>query len=278
MGLWDNVPTFNNPPKFDNVDDANAYIKSLVGKIAIGFNEISAVLNGGVDSRNTREIGGWKVNLTELVSKAGDVGMSTAHTAADDVRLWAGSTDKDTAPWRVYESGKMVATSALIESDSNYPKVVLDPNGDLIGAYTSATTSIVIHAFNGGTGAPYLEWTNGSLNVSIDLTSGVFTIGGNSDAELRFPSGDLDLKGRDNFLYADNFTHVPDWNQLKDDNSGNTLQDELDTKATVGNPTSSNGGGSFNGGIPPGTVLMVSGGGTVTWSGITIPNHSHTQT
>lgn len=56
----------------------------------------------------------------------------------------------------------------------------------------------------------------------------------------------------------------------------NSLQDittTLNNKATKGTSTGS--AGSANGGIAPGTRLMVEGGGYVTWNGI--PSHSHTQ-
>jgi len=264
------VPTFTGAPSWASVEDIRKQLNSICDDLNFFFTNLDS-LNVKHLTADVIDAGTLNANLVKIRSDL----TAGAFIQLDGNGLTVNNGTFDT--FTVDINGNVTMTSATIQSQSAYPKVVMDPNNDLFGAYTSATNSIVVGAFNGGTGAPYLEWVNGSDNVSIDLTSGVYTVGGNSGAELRFPSGDLDLKGRDNFLFADNFTWVPDWNQIKDQNTNNTLQDEFDTFAIKGNPTSSDGGGSFNGGISPGTVLMVDGGGTVTWAGITIPAHSHTQ-
>lgn len=72
-------------------------------------------------------------------------GMASTVTAADDVRFWAGASfaNRATAPFRVYESGAIVAQSATIAG------VLLNPNAPFGGSgvdgalsITSGTTTI----------------------------------------------------------------------------------------------------------------------------------------
>jgi hypothetical protein len=147
MGLWDTAPSFNNPPNFNDLASVQKYLKENINKIARSLQEIDFVINGNMDSRNTREIGGYNVDLTELKSKNGTVGISSYNDPdpdVDDVRFWAGDVDKNAAPWKVTEEGKMYATGAEISTSDGYPKVVIDPNGNLIGAYLDADRYVTI--------------------------------------------------------------------------------------------------------------------------------------
>lgn len=255
-----------NLPNVDEIadeKDPKKQMEMMLNTMGILMKNLSE-LNGFINSKNVFEQGGWRVKDKSLESKDGDVGMSTEDTTADDVRFYAGGTDKDIAPWRVHKSGKMVATGALIQSaDGTYPRIVMDPDSDLFGAYATALRSIVIGA--NLSGYPYLEFTDAGSNINFGYSTG---------AGLNISSGgDLDLRPRDLYLYPTLLTHVPNWGTVRSDGQSETLQDALDEKATAGISTSLS--GSANGGIPIGTVLMVSGGGTVTWNGI--PTHSHAQ-
>src|SRR5580765_3941209 len=61
-------------------------------------------------------IAGWAISATQLSSGAGTnaVGLSTAVTGADDVRIYAGSATPASAPFRVTESGVLFASNATI--------------------------------------------------------------------------------------------------------------------------------------------------------------------
>lgn len=72
-----------------------------------------------LDSQNVREIGGWIVSNTDLMSRTLDVGMSTDSSLSENVRYWAGSMDRYNAPYRVYDSGRFVATDATITGNIN---------------------------------------------------------------------------------------------------------------------------------------------------------------
>lgn len=118
-----------------------------------------------VDSQNIQEVGGWRATPDQLASKDGDVGMSTEDTPADDVRLWAGSTNKNTAPWRVTEAGKMFATGVTIRVDLNSGKYIqIDANGMRI--YNGSINTFEADA-NG-------EVTAKAITLRNDLTGGAY--------------------------------------------------------------------------------------------------------
>jgi len=68
----------------------------------------------GSITATTGTIGGWTIGSNYIQDTAGVVGLSSAVTAGDDVRFWAGSTTKATAPFRVTEAGLLTATAGTI--------------------------------------------------------------------------------------------------------------------------------------------------------------------
>jgi len=105
-------------------------------------------------------IGGWSITSTELKSGSGGntVGLSSAVTGADDVRFYAGSATPTAAPFRVTESGALVATNA------NITGAVTATSGSFTGSITASSGSIA-------------GWT---IN-STSLTNSATTIASNAD-------------------------------------------------------------------------------------------------
>lgn len=71
----------------------------------------------GVINANTGYIGGatgWVVTANNIKDVAGLVGFSNTVTGGDDIRIWAGNATPASAPFRVTESGALVASSATI--------------------------------------------------------------------------------------------------------------------------------------------------------------------
>ncbi|WP_127532733.1 hypothetical protein [Paenibacillus kobensis] len=123
-------------------------------------------LSRNINSKNITEIGRWIVDNDRLTSMDGDVGMSGAYSGLDDVRFWAGDTTPEIAPWRVHNSGKGVATGWTIQSrEGSYPRVMIDPENDLFGAYQSPSQYITMGAMSydlSETLTPYLAFVDGS--------------------------------------------------------------------------------------------------------------------
>jgi len=73
----------------------------------------SAYFSGTVTA-GAGAIGGWSIGADSLSASTGTVGMSSAVTAGDDIRFWAGHATMASAPFRVTEAGVLTATSGSI--------------------------------------------------------------------------------------------------------------------------------------------------------------------
>ena len=142
----------------------------------------SAVLSGSITA-SSGAIGGWVVTADAMKDAAGTVGMSSAVTAGDDIRFWAGHATPSSAPFYVTEAGALVATSATITgaitatsgaiASWNISGTTLtSTNGGNTVTIDSANTNAIIA---GTTGSPQFIVTHAG---AITATSG--TVGGNA--------------------------------------------------------------------------------------------------
>jgi hypothetical protein len=271
-------------------------------------------MNGYINSKNVFEVGGWRVNNTQLVSKDGDVGMSTEDTGADDIRLWAGDAKDGSPKFKVTKSGILTAVDGVFEGE------ITAESGE-IGGFTITETALT--AISGGTiqnksaaaNKVYLNDTGFHANDSSGVER--LTIG-TAPAEGAKALIGRDASGTEQSVYTYDTETVDGSSRtgqfitahgavilISDDgdirimnSSGGgvrivsgypevndgfgwetvALQSDVATKATAGASTGSAGAIVLNGGIPIGTDLAISGGGSVAWSGISIPDHQHTQT
>ena len=81
-------------------------------------------------------IGGWVLGATQFADAAGAVGLSSAVTAGDDIRLWAGDATPASAEFRVTEAGALTATSATITG------AITATSGSFTGTVTSTAGTI----------------------------------------------------------------------------------------------------------------------------------------
>lgn len=116
-----------------------------------GYAEFSKVFVSGEIEALTGEIGGWTIGVDSIQDTSGATGMSSAVTAGDDIRFWAGDVTPGSAEFRVYESGALVASSATIT-----------------GAITATTGAI------GGfiIGADYIKDTADTMGLASTVTAG----------------------------------------------------------------------------------------------------------
>lgn len=159
MGIW-SAPRIAADTTFEELKE----IMALVIK------DMDFTTNGNIDSRNVREIGGYKVDLTSLASKNGVVGLSSAITGGDDIRIWAGDSARPDAPFRVYESGLMIASNAQITGkitafEGKIGEWVIDSEGlSGPGVITGGTIN--------GTNINGAVINGGSINVDTDVYIG----------------------------------------------------------------------------------------------------------
>ncbi|WP_308636102.1 hypothetical protein [Paenibacillus silvisoli] len=165
-----------NLPSMDDIlkaKDTKTQMEMLVNTVGLLMKSLSE-LNGYISSKNVSEVGGWRVGQTRLESKDGDVGMSTEDTPGDDVRMWAGSSLPDIAPFRVLESGKVFTQ-------------------DLEAVDASITGASIIGA----------TITGGTINVTTDLNIGsniYMSSGGVFDGKIQFGNPFCYIRGVGNVI------------------------------------------------------------------------------
>jgi hypothetical protein len=295
------------------IKDPDQRFEALVNTVGILIKNMSE-FNGHINSKNVFEVGGWRVNNTQLVSKDGDVGMSTEDTGSDDIRFWAGDAKDGSPNFKVTKAGILTAVDGVFEGE------ITAESGE-IGGFTITETALT--AISGGTiqnksaaaNKVYLNDTGFHANDSSGVER--LTIG-TAPAEGAKALIGRDASGTEQSVYTYDTETVDGSSRtgqfitahgavilISDDgdirimnSSGGgvrivsgypevndgfgwetvALQSDVATKATAGASTGSAGAIVLNGGIPIGTDLAISGGGSVTWSGISIPDHQHTQT
>lgn len=290
------VPTFTKlgpSPEFND----------LVKKINTLVSELQNLMLG-VDSINVFEVGGWRVTLDQLASSDGDVGMSTTDTAGDDIRFWAGDAKTGTPKFKVTKSGILSATDGIFDG-----KITADEGQ--IGGFTITATALT--AVTGGTiqnksasgDKVYLNDTGFHANDAAGVER--LTIGTTPAQGAKALIG-RDSSGTAQSVYTYDTETVDSASRTGQfitahgayiliDNSGDIRIQAADgrgfravsgtpeindgfgwtTIAKAGVATSSHVQPNHNHGIPDGTVLMVDGGGTVTFSASGGFTHSHTQ-
>lgn len=245
------IPSFSRPT-------GNESVAQLADMVAQLQKQVEFLMTGNLSSKNVREIGGWLVDNDRFSSVDGDVGMSTEDTGGDDVRIWAGGTDPETSPSHIRKSGKGKFTGVTIESGVGYPKIVMDPNGQLFAAYTASDTYVGITPDYLGNGPGQIAVRGGITEGGSYTTSGKYHLVAVSG--LKIESGEdieFDPSGLTGVIFS-NWSRI--YSKGANSGTGQDLQNALDAKATSGV--------TYNGGIPIGTILATSTGGTVTWAGV----------
>jgi len=125
-------------------------------------------------------------------------------------------------------NGHVTMTGALVQSAAGYPKLVMDPENELFGAYKSETEFIKMEPFNVGNTSPQLSFVGGSSGLYMTQT-GLNTLMQTINSKLNIISdGDVD------FVLDDQFDSIRmDFVQLMDKSTNKTLYQQLLGKAKV---------------------------------------------
>jgi hypothetical protein len=186
------------------------------------LNELDWLINGKLDSKNTREIGGYLVSLTSLESANGVVGLSSLITGGDDLRIWAGNANRELAAFRVYESGYIVATRFLLQSENSSARIELSSSGSLLRAGNDTDQIVISADYDGNPALLFVENERGA----IALTSlGDFYLLTTPGVNINiWPDNNLNLLPNGNI-------RIKNWGKLYNIDNGETLQQALDNKA-----------------------------------------------
>lgn len=240
----------------------NPEFKDLVNKTNTIVSELQNILLN-MDSINVTSLSAGTVIVYDL-----DGGPGTITLNKDGMVINNGTVNT----FVVDINGNVTMTSATIQSATGFPRIVMDPSGSLFAAYSSSSDVLTISPF-GPVSTPSMRLYNsdsatvprGSIYINEISGTTYFTFFGQEAVQLTSPDTWVNGPLRVN-AYADFSDGTTD------------LQTRLAAKATAGASTSSHIQGNHNHGIPDGTVLMVDGGGTVTFSASGGFTHSHTQT
>ena len=235
------TPTFSGVPPWATFEDLKAHINRLTAELQY--------LMVNMDS----------LNVTHLTAETIDTGTLDANkvTIRDDLNSGAyiqidgngmvinnGSYDT----FSVDTSGHVDMTSATISSATGYPKIVLDPSGNLFGAYLDANDSIEIEPDYAG--SPSLNFIQaGNLRGRVNTLLGNLEIYGNNGLELNGDTYGIRLNGNNTF---DSFAKIKTISPATD------LQTALNAKA--------------NGSGISGTVYVASSSGGPVTTPITFSN------
>lgn len=197
--------------------NADATHEELVERVA-KLEKTLEYLFSGLDTKNIREVSGWRVRPTELVSRDGDVGMSTEDTGGDDIRIFAGAPggNKENALFIVRKSGK-----TTIRTASGFPRTEIDPQNNLIAAYSAPDSYVAIMPdYNGN--IPTIVWVhNGETKAFVyrNPIIGGLNIGTFDGESMNFqPSGSLQINSNNG--YTGTITYVK---SVASDGQGNVI-------------------------------------------------------
>lgn len=153
-------------------------LSDLVAKLAKDVDWFSR----NIDSKNVRNIAGYNVSEFEIKHMSGIVGMSGYDYANPNaIRFWSGSANKEGAPFRVTQGGKLYATDGnftgnitgsvitggeiygayIATADGTFPRIEFSSVDNLLNAYNTASKYVSITPNQGTT--PGIAWHDGSL-------------------------------------------------------------------------------------------------------------------
>lgn len=260
------IPALNKLPPFPTFDDLVTKVNSLVGELT------NTLLN--LDSLNVVDLTADHITAgtidASVVSIRSEL-MAGAFVQIDGNGLVINNGLYDT--FKADINGAVTMTSALIQSATGYPRVVMDPATTLFGAYNTPDDYVFIEANYGG--APAFRFvTAGEQRALINTLLGSLEIYGDQGIEISSATW-VSIRGNTTFS---NDVNVPSWSQVHNVASSQTLQEAFNTKAQKGVQTDSN--GAHDHGISIGTRLAVTDAsgvvvGFVPWEAV--GNHTHTQ-
>lgn len=183
--------------------DGDATLEQVIDAFAKLQKAFDYLMQGGLDSKNAKEFGGWLVGLTELQSRDKTVGMSTDHDDVDPIRFWAGDLKEGTPKFKVTEAGIMTAIAAIFMSAAGFPMVSMNLNNNLIQAFSDADNHVDISPTIGG--SPGIGWiVAGVLTAYLNTTSAGPLLASFAGTPITFqsssninlsPSGNLNING-----------------------------------------------------------------------------------
>lgn len=193
-------------------------LRNAVGKMT---KELSWLLNN-LDTRNVNELNA-EVIVAESIT--GDKIQANAITAGkiDVDQLSAISADLGTISAGIIRGIKIFG-SLISTSETQYPRVVLDPSTTAFGVYADANNGIQIPAYDLGVSKIIFNSNGNESNIFNSPSSG-FIMSGYGRSTISGDGVKLDPIG--------DYVRVPSWSKVLNESNGTTLQSELNALWTA---------------------------------------------
>lgn len=215
-------PSINDEPTLDDVVD---YIERM-------RKELQWAMDKNLDTKNAREFSGWLIRPDQIVSKDGDVGLSTADIGDDPIRIFAGPDGLGGYNFMVPQSGFITAVGALIRSvASGYPRLELNGPDSLFAAYKSETELISI--LPSYTGSPTLRFISPNAEGFISAQDSLGYVWFNATSGhmyLQAQNGNVNVLA-DTDIFLDPTTgkvKLAHWTKIMSILTGQSMQDVID--------------------------------------------------
>lgn len=212
------IPDTSGVPPFADFD----MLKSKINEIVQKYNNLLV----NMDSLNV-------VSLTADHIDAGTIDAGVVTVRADygtGAYIEIGPTgmtifDGTKNTFTVTIGGQVTMTGATVQSASGYPKVELQPTGNLIGAFNTANQNIKFESLS-SLSTPAIIFQDGlpQGSMSFDSTSGL-SLSAGLNVQL--------ISGANIILLPFGVVKVPSWNELVNDTTEISLQSELNSKANT---------------------------------------------
>ena len=190
------------------IDASNATYRLWIGD-EVSTDAPFSVTKAGAIRATSGTVGGWTLGAMSLSDTAGTTGFSSAVTAGDDIRLWAGHATPASAPFHVTEAGVLTASSGtvggwtlgtdLLQSAASGARIVLDKTKMRISIFDATAEKVVMGYLNGlamhdGTG----NW--GVNNYGFWAKQGDYLV---IDGDGEYVSGDWIVQNDGSYLIND---------------------------------------------------------------------------
>lgn len=251
--------------------DNGKLLKQLLNAYIMLTEELTHLLNN-LDTRNINYLSADVIDagtLNAALVKIQTALMNGGFITLDAEGMKINNGYMDT--FKVGLDGKPIMTGASVQSATGYPKVVMDPDSQLFGAYTSETEAVTIGPYKTGvSSSPYVRWESAGKGHQMNILGNQLLMSGFLEVAIAAGLGrNVVIQGDRIKLHPEQTVDVDSWSKIRNTSTGQTL----DQFATKGVYTESS--QSYNCGIPIGTQFKDVNGMTWTWGGV--PAHSHKQ-
>lgn len=159
----------------------------------------SATITGAITA-TSGAIGGFTVGADYVRDAADSMGLASTVTGGNDIRFWAGETfaNRATAPFRVYEDGSIVATSATITiSTLGGFDIGADYIRDAANSFGLASTVTAGDDVRFWAGAAFADRATAPLYITESgaIVGTNVTMSGGLNAEVSFTAGEAVASG-----------------------------------------------------------------------------------